>query len=519
MNTGSKKRSNNGIFSPVSPVNQRMKMDYESEQPTAAMMLLNTEDKGFDLAKLKEVCHDLPEWTNNFVVYIANVIAKSIKDDVNVGMDFNHNVQMDMNAGFKKLLDKSLSEIRAEMKGMETHINMLQAENKTLKQKLVDQEAYSRRSNLIINGIPERRGQNLFTVFESIAKYELDLQKDISVERIHRVGPPPRFENQAPRPIIVRFSNFQDRQLVWHNRNRRDPRNLDPRNPSTPPKFSIIEDFPPSVVEARKRLLPIAYEAYNVHNMQATVKVDKLIIDSQTYDIDSLDKLPQCLIPISKSFRETDKQVAFFRKYCPLSNHSPANIKLKDRTYNCSEQLFLSEKCYSYGHKEAGDNIRALTDPGLMVQAAKVCQGFNAEWEENQFDVMLTAQLAKYTQNDDHKNFLMSTGDKVIVEGSPYDTTWGVGIVFSDPAIDDEKNWKGDNLLGQALMITRRLLRPQPPRPVAPVHVAPNEESLHQTQGFNSTEPSTSYAAAADIHHTQGFDPHHDPNNENLRPT
>ena len=74
---------------------------------------------------------------------------------------------------------------------------------------------------------------------------------------------------------------------------------------------------------------------------------------------------------------------------------------------------------------------------------------------------MLTANLAKYTYNDVHRDFLLSTGTKRIVDGSPYDIVWGVGVAFSDPRVDDKDNWRGDNLLSDVLMTTRRILLPR----------------------------------------------------------
>lgn len=51
--------------------------------------------------------------------------------------------------------------------------------------------------------------------------------------------------------------------------------------------------------------------------------------------------------------------------------------------------------------------------------------------------------------------FLLDTGDRVIVEGSPYDPIWGVKLAWDSNEILDERNWKGSNLLGKALMEVR----------------------------------------------------------------
>lgn len=501
------KRSNSDVFSPEIRDNQRQRLNssvMENEVSSPAFAILDTSDKSFDMDSLKAKCGNLPDWTENFVVHIANEITKSIKHDVNQIMGSNHAIQNEISSNIKSMVDKSLKELSEQLKGMETELENVKIENKHLKQKLVDQEVYSRRSNLLINGIPEHPNQNLFQVFKSIAQYELNLEREPIIDRIHRKGPPLKSNSQRPRPILVRFAHYQDRMLVWNNRKRRDPQNSDPRHQNRAPKFTITEDFPPEVMEARKRLFPIANEANDVHGMRASVKVDKLILNGKVFDVDSLDSLPKCLIPISRSYRDSDNQIAFFRKYCPLSNHSPAPFKINEKEYNCTEQMFLSEKCYAYGHIRSGDSIMQMTDPGIMVQEAKVCQGFNKQWDEEMYNIMLTANLAKFTQNETHRNFLKSTGDKRLVEGSPYDGTWGVRIAFSDPRIDNKDNWRGENLLGEVLMQTRRLLQPHSPIPRRPRTAAPTSQSTTA-----ATEPQTAAGEdeSMDVPSTQMFTP------------
>jgi hypothetical protein len=67
--------------------------------------------------------------------------------------------------------------------------------------------------------------------------------------------------------------------------------------------------------------------------------------------------------------------------------------------------------------------------------------------------------MAKFGQNSRLKATLLSTENKIIVEASPYDTIWGIGLYHEDDRVLDEKNWKGMNLLGKALMEVREKLR------------------------------------------------------------
>ena len=244
--------------------------------------------------------------------------------------------------------------------------------------------------------------------------------------------------------------------------------NKQPKLPRYAKFVSISEDYPPEIVEKRRRLQPIAAEArrLKIGNGKATVRVDKLVIgDNQnttTYTVDELDKLPDALKPAANSYRETPTQISFFRKYCKLSNHHHSHFTHNDQKYLCNEQWFLSEKCKYFEHPEAADQILKESDPGKMVQIAKVCTGDNHNWKESEFSIMEEGLMNKFEQNPECKEFLLKTGTKKLIEGSPYDTHWGVGLWYSDPRIDDERNWRGFNCnnLGQALMNCRDKLKP-----------------------------------------------------------
>jgi ribA/ribD-fused uncharacterized protein len=54
---------------------------------------------------------------------------------------------------------------------------------------------------------------------------------------------------------------------------------------------------------------------------------------------------------------------------------------------------------------------------------------------------------------------LMATGDLEIVEASPEDKIWGIGLRESDPRAWDKSTWQGTNWLGEAIMRVRQKLR------------------------------------------------------------
>jgi ribA/ribD-fused uncharacterized protein len=66
--------------------------------------------------------------------------------------------------------------------------------------------------------------------------------------------------------------------------------------------------------------------------------------------------------------------------------------------------------------------------------------------------------MAKFSQNSQLKDFLLTTGQRIIVEASPLDTIWGIGLAQDNPKAHHPKTWRGENLLGFALMVTREQL-------------------------------------------------------------
>jgi len=71
---------------------------------------------------------------------------------------------------------------------------------------------------------------------------------------------------------------------------------------------------------------------------------------------------------------------------------------------------------------------------------------------------MVDVNMDKFGSNPYLKDILLSTGNKTIVEASPFDTIWGIGLHWKDDKVLDEKNWNGQNLLGKALMEVRKRL-------------------------------------------------------------
>ena len=132
------------------------------------------------------------------------------------------------------------------------------------------QESQSRRDNLLFFGVPESSGENWGeseTKFRNLAK-DMDIDpNNIIVQRCHRIN-----TSSSPRPIIVKFLHFKDRQLIFHTAIK--------KLKSTP--YRVSEDFSKRVREIRKKLWPHLKEARE-QGKKAFLRFDKLIIEGDTY--------------------------------------------------------------------------------------------------------------------------------------------------------------------------------------------------------------------------------------------
>jgi ribA/ribD-fused uncharacterized protein len=156
--------------------------------------------------------------------------------------------------------------------------------------------------------------------------------------------------------------------------------------------------------------------------------------------------------------RITDTHVFFWNS--ELSNWYPAKFRYKGITFANSEQAFMWEKAMFFGDMNAAQLIYKETRPNVAKAIGRKVKGFDAEkWLTASYKIMVDVVYAKFSQNSNLKDVLLSTGDKTIVEASPYDTIWGIGMHWEDDRVLDEKNWRGQNLLGKALMEVREKLR------------------------------------------------------------
>ena len=143
-----------------------------------------------------------------------------------------------------------------------------------------------------------------------------------------------------------------------------------------------------------------------------------------------------------------------------LSNWYDSPFVSEGKTFQNSEQYFMYQKAVLFNDMEAAKKIMEAETPKEYKKLGRTVQGFNSEiWEQNRENVMFDGVLLKFCQNEDLKQKLLATGDAVLVEASPYDRIWGIGMRKADAEKISPENWKGLNLLGKVLMKVRETIK------------------------------------------------------------
>ena len=135
--------------------------------------------------------------------------------------------------------------------------------------------------------------------------------------------------------------------------------------------------------------------------------------------------------------------------------------------YRYAEQFMMAEKARLFSDHDSLGKILRAKSPMIIKNLGRTVKNRNGkkwtiadakEWDAARFDVVVRGNFAKFSQNDKLKEYLMSTGDALLVEASPKDKIWGIGLDADTAAKTPEKDWPGKNLLGKALMLVRERL-------------------------------------------------------------
>lgn len=328
-------------------------------------------------------------------------------------------------------LQKDMAEMRKQIEGVQT--------------KTVQLESYSRRQNLIFDGL-EAHGSALDRV-KDVLRDKLGINpNEIQIAECHRVR-----SARKPEAIYCRLMSVTDKSKIFAKVSKLKGS-----------KVTIREDFPSEVVERRRTLYPIFKNARK-QGVSTKLIGDQLVVNDVKYTVNNLDLLPSTFRPQVE--RETEQVLAFFGWRSSFSNFHPVTFEIAGHQYSNVETYYQYSKAIFCDRQDIAWKILGASHPricknlgdSLKCDDQTTLQQKSLEW-------MLSGLIAKFSQNEVLKEKLLNTGEITLAESST-DKFWSTGLRLDDNNAMRPSEWKGSNNMGKLLMRVRETLKPRPEGP------------------------------------------------------
>lgn len=128
-------------------------------------------------------------------------------------------------------------------------------------------------------------------------------------------------------------------------------------------------------------------------------------------------------------------------------------------TFCCAEQYMMYKKAELFGDTEQMEKIMATDDPRTHKNLGRQVKNYDEDtWNAVAVEIVAYGNYLKFTQHPKLLKLMFKHKDSILVEASPLDKKWGIGLAEDDPRALDESQWQGENLLGKALMMARTVI-------------------------------------------------------------
>ena len=426
------------------------------DDPTNHSDLMNSQDT---LSKSEDLTipETIPDWAKD----VLNQVKVKI-NDITTSLEFAHKeIESDVqkSATATKIATQARTMSNEIISRLGQRILILEEEKRQLQEKVVKLETHSRQRNLVFYGFAESRYESDVDCYRKVMTVirNLGLNPNMPINRCHRLGPYHKHQN-TPRPIIVSFHWFGDRNAVWNCKQYIKRFNN---------QIYVSEDFPEEIQQKRRILYPAFKKARSLpaYRGQVSLQKDKLIVANKVYTVDNMHTMPDAFNPWHLNHQEDRDALAFFGIQSPFSNFHPAPFRIDGVEYCANEQYLFYKKANMFNDMKASNQIMATKDPYKIKKISKRIKNVDeAKWKEEAPKVMKQGLLAKFKQNPHLKHRLLATGQKKLIEGSKTDKFWGVGLSYDHPDVLNQEKWPqgATNVLGKLLEEVRDELAPFP---------------------------------------------------------
>lgn len=149
---------------------------------------------------------------------------------------------------------------------------------------------------------------------------------------------------------------------------------------------------------------------------------------------------------------ETNEYEFFWSYDSPFSQWHKKSFHLNNVEYSSAEQFMMAKKAELFGDAEIKNQILSTNNVRKQKQLGRQVSNFDEEiWNNSKMKIVYIANNMKFSQNEELKKRLLETKGRYIVEASPVDAIWGIGIAPDDPRRFNRAKWRGQNLLGKIL--------------------------------------------------------------------
>ncbi len=135
-----------------------------------------------------------------------------------------------------------------------------------------------------------------------------------------------------------------------------------------------------------------------------------------------------------------------------FSQWYPCEFSIENRLFNCAEQYMMFKKALLFSDEVVAYKIMSAKHPKEQKALGRKIKNFNeALWTQKREQIVYEGNYEKFSQNPKLFDKLLETTPLILVEASPVDNIWGVGMAEDNLLITDPTNWQGLNLLGKVL--------------------------------------------------------------------
>lgn len=349
--------------------------------------------------------------------------------------------------------------LSSELENVKKELNSVKQENEQLRMKMADLERYNKQKCIKIYGLRESTSTSSTETKQQVLnllRYNNIPIHPKAIEQAYRVGVR---ESNYTRPIFIQFLHLEDKNFILSQKSRLQENGI-----------KIEQAYTKAMEDRRKELKPVITAAIQINKStgqnryNAKLRDDKVIINNKSYTIENMNQLPAELRPQNIATPSKNGITAFFTKASPLSNHHLKKQEVHGKVFNTNEQYYMYKKAKQFGDHETAAAIMKTNNPAEQKRLGRDSniKGFKKEtWRDVCEEVMMTGLKAKFSQNDDLKQFLLNTGDNQLIECNPHDKFWGIGLSLKNPQIWTKNVWmpQAKNTLGKLLSWTRRELR------------------------------------------------------------